>query len=124
MSHRPEQLAGIIRSIVATFALRIPPVKAKVVSVVDVKLSSDYSYADIYLSAVEGVDRAVTELMSMKGEIRKKMSQEIRIHKLPVLRFCRDEVGERGNRIDELLATISTQKSKKQSRRASSHVDA
>lgn len=106
MSHRSEQLAGIIRSIVATFALRIPPMKAKVVSVVDVRLSPDYSYADIYLSAVDGVDRAVTELLSMKGEIRKKMSQEIRIHKLPVLRFHRDEVGERGNRIDELLEKL------------------
>lgn len=106
MSHRPEQLAGIIRSIVASFALRISPMKAKVVSVVDVTLSSDYSYADIYVSAIDGVDRAIEALIEMKGEIRKKMSQEIRIHKLPVLRFYKDEVGERGNRIDELLSRL------------------
>lgn len=106
MSHRPQQLAGIIRSIVATFALRIPPMKAKVVSVVDVQLSSDYSYADIYLSAVDGVERAIESLISMKGEIRKKMSSEIHIHKLPILRFHKDELGERGNRIDELLRRI------------------
>ncbi len=106
MSHRNAQLSGIIRSVVAKHALKIQPQMAKIVSVVDVKLSKDLSYADIFISAVEGVDRAIEHLFRHKGEIRKELSATIRVHKLPVLRFHKDELGEQGNRIDDLLQRI------------------
>ncbi len=106
MSHRNAQLSGIIRSIVATQALKIQPQTAKVVSVVDVKLSKDLSYADIFISAVEGVDAAIQFLFRHKGEIRKHLLATIRVHKIPILRFHKDVAGERGNRIEELLRAL------------------
>lgn len=106
MSHRNAQLSGIIRSTVATHALRIPPNLAKVVSVVDVKLSKDFSYADIFLSAVEGVEAAIKFLFQSKGLIRKELAGILRMHKIPILRFHRDTLSEQGNRIDDILSKL------------------
>lgn len=113
LSHRPAQIAGVIRNTVALFAVQIPPNVAKVVSIVDVKLSPDFSYADIFVSAMEGVDKAIKNLASRKGEIKKSLSSKLSVYKLPVLRFQRDIEGERGTQLDVLLDRLAKEEKDK-----------
>jgi ribosome-binding factor A len=118
VSHRPAQIAGVIRSTVAEFALQIPPNVANVVSIVDVKMSPDFSYADVFISAMDGVDAAVKNLASRQGEIKKNLSTKLRVFKLPILRFQRDIEGERGTRLDALLEKLERESAEKGTRTA------
>ncbi len=106
MSHRPAQIAGIVRSVVARHATSIPPTTAKVVSVVEVKVSADLSYADVYLSAIDGVEHAIHTLKAQASEMRAELANDLKLHKIPTLRFHKDTTGEEGARIDDLLSKL------------------
>jgi ribosome-binding factor A len=108
-SHRPLQIAGVIRQVVARFASQIPPSLAQVVTVVDVRLSEDFSYADIGLTAISGVEEATKYLPKKKGEMRSELAAKLRVHRIPQLRFSVDEDSLRGNRIDEIFHVIDEQ---------------
>ena len=106
MSHRPKQIAGIIRSAAASFAAKVTPNIAEAISIVEVKVSRDFSYADIFVSAIGDIRKALAFLDAHSKEIRAKIQSEVRLHRLPKLRFHRDEVGERASRIDDLLKKL------------------
>jgi ribosome-binding factor A len=106
LSHRPAQLSGILRSVLALHALQIPPNTAKVVSIVQVKVSADLSYADVYLSAIEGVEPAIKFLKEKVPEIRSELASTQKLHRIPALRFHKDTTGEEGAKIDKLLSTL------------------
>ncbi len=108
MSHRPLQIAGIIRSVVARHALTIQPNIATMVSITDVRLSTDFSYADISVTALSNVDAAVAALKRGSTQMREEVGKVVTMHKLPMLRFQRDDAIEKGEKIDQLLAQIST----------------
>lgn len=108
MSHRPLQIAGIIRSVVARHALTIQPNIATMVSITDVRLSTDFSYADISVTALSGVDAAVAALRRGATEMREEVGKAVTMHKLPMLRFRKDDVIEKGEKIDQLLQTIAS----------------
>lgn len=75
-------------------------------TIVDVQLSQDLSYADIYVSAIAGVEDGIKYLASQKGSMRAELAASLRLHRIPILRFHRDDVGERGARIDRLLSSL------------------
>ncbi len=106
MSHRAPQIAGIIRSLVATIALSIPPTVSGLVSIADVKVSTDLSYADIFVSAVDRSEAAVKFLASKKSRMRRELAVALKVHRVPVLRFHVDVEGQRGERIDRLLESL------------------
>ncbi len=106
MSHRSVQLAGMIRTTLAREALGIPPNKAKVVSVTDVELSADLAYADISVSAIEGVEHAVAYFKSRGGELRSMLAKQLTTYTVPTLRFHVDTSGEKAARIDKLIDSL------------------
>jgi ribosome-binding factor A len=79
------------------------------VSVTDVKVDRELSYAEIYVSAVEGVSRSkeiLQGLESATGFIRKSLSDRIELRSFPRLRFHWDETPEKADRIEQLIAKI------------------
>ena len=113
VSHRSLQIAGIIRNIVARHALTIQPNVATMVSITDVRLSTDFSYADVSVTALKGVEAAVATLKRGATQMREEVGRSVTIHKLPMLRFQRDDAIEKGEKIDRLLAQISVPPEKK-----------
>jgi|GEM_PF-3770946 ribosome-binding factor A len=104
MSHRLEQVASIIRRIVAANAVEVPPNVAKVVNITRVDVSHDLQFADVYVMALEHAEAAVRFLSARKTVIRRGIQKELRaLHTIPSLRFHLDEHGEKLNRLDELL---------------------
>lgn len=110
MEHRQNKLASVIRALVAEHALRLPPAVATAVSVVEVRVSTDLSYADVFLSAFEGVDRAVEALRAIRGPLRREVADASRIFRVPLLRFHRDVAGERSARVDAILQKIDAER--------------
>ncbi len=106
MSHRAPQIAGIIRSLVAKIAIEVPPTVSGLVSVADVKVSTDLSYADIFVSAVDRSEAAVKFLASRKSRMRRELAAALQVHRVPLLRFHVDTEGQKVDRLDTLLRSI------------------
>ena len=76
------------------------------VTVTDVKVDRELDFANIYVSAVEGQERAdeiLDALKKARGYLRYEISQEIDLRVSPKLRFLWDPTPERADRIDNLL---------------------
>ncbi len=106
MSHRNIQLSGILRTLIATFTLQIPPDTALGVSITEVRLSTDLQYADVYVSAIRGLSEAIEFLVSKTGGIRKAIASEVNAHSVPTLRFHADTRGEKADKLDRLIESL------------------
>lgn len=79
------------------------------ITVTDVKVDRELAYADIFLSAIEGSERAQEALegfASASGFIRHALAERIELRVFPRLRFHWDPTPERADRIERLLATL------------------
>jgi ribosome-binding factor A len=76
------------------------------VMVTDVRVDRELDFANIYVSALEGQERAkeiLDALQRAKGYLRFEISQEIDLRVTPRLRFYWDPTPEKAARIDDLL---------------------
>ncbi len=79
------------------------------ITITDVTIDRELAYADVYLSAIEGSERAVEALQgfnSASGYIRRALSDRIELRVFPRLRFHWDPTPERADRIERLLADL------------------
>lgn len=95
-----RELAAIIRE------LKDPRVQGKMLTVVNVDVSSDASFAKVYVSAMEGLDTAkvaVKGLVSATGYIRREVGKRLHLRKTPELKFVADNSIEIGMGITGML---------------------
>ncbi len=86
--------------------LKDPRVNGKMLTVVNVSVSSDLSYAKVYVSAMEGIETAKTAckgLTSAAGYIRRALGNNLHLRKSPELTFIADDSIEKGMEIFEKL---------------------
>ncbi len=79
------------------------------VNVTDVKVDREVSYADIFVSAVEGEERSkevLAGLESAKGFLRTQMAARIDLRAFPYLRFHWDPTPERADHIERILLDL------------------
>lgn len=79
------------------------------ISVTDVKVDRELAFADIYISAFEGSERAADILEGLRhaqGFIRRELSQRVDLRTFPRLRFHWDPTFERAEHIERLLASL------------------
>lgn len=81
------------------------------VTVTDVEVTRDLRYATVYVN-VAGDDARKSEalkgLSSAAGFLRSRLGRELRIRRVPELRFSIDRTHEYAARISELLAEVKT----------------
>ena len=85
------------------------------ISITDVNVDRELTYADIFVSAVEGHVRAaeiLEGLESASGYLRRQLSERIELRAFPRLRFHWDPTPEKADRIEQLLDKIRIQESK------------
>ena len=97
----------IKREIIAVIReLKDPRVMDKMLTVVRVEVSSDASYAKVYISAMEGIDtakEAVKGLKSATGYIRREVGKRLHLRKTPELSFVADDSIEHGMNIVKIM---------------------
>ncbi len=79
--------------------LKDPRLHGALLTVVRVEVSGDASYAKIYVSAFEGIERAkeaVKGLTSASGYIRREIGGRLHLRKTPELKFIADNSVEQG----------------------------
>lgn len=110
--YRTDRISeDIKREIVAMIReLKDPRVKDKMLTVVRVEVSSDLSYAKVYVSALEGLaaaKEAVKGLVSATGLIRREVGSRLHLRKTPELKFIADDSVEHGMEIFKKMEKLS-----------------
>lgn len=101
MGKRPAMIGSVIRTIIAP-ALRECPPQCGIVSITDVEVSPDLSYATVTVSALTDPEAAVEFLRAKRGSLQ-AMLTELGSHRTPRLRFEVDRAAAGARRVEELL---------------------
>jgi len=113
MRIRPERVAHRIQREIAEILgskLRDPRL-SHWVSVTDVEVTSDLSFARVFVSILpqgEERERSLKALASAAGFIRRELGTRLGLREVPEIRFLLDPSIEQGARVDELLRKIET----------------
>jgi len=111
MRIRPEKVAHLMRREVADILerrLRDPRVTARV-SVTDVEITHDLSFAKIFVMVSgEAAERDMTlqGLQRAAGFVRHELGDRLGLREVPEIRFVYDDSLDRGARVDDLLRKI------------------
>jgi ribosome-binding factor A len=84
------------------------------ISITDVKVDRELAYADIFVSAIEGMSRSKEVIQGMEhasGFLRKSLADRIELRVFPRLRFHWDPTPERADHIETLLASLKSESS-------------
>jgi ribosome-binding factor A len=112
MRIRPERVGHLMQREIADILankLRDPRLGA-MVSVTDVEVTSDLSFARVYVSLLpqeENRDRVLAGLQNAAGFVRRELAPRLGLREVPELRFLLDTSIERGARVEDLLRRIS-----------------
>ena len=107
---KQKRLEGIIRkniSDIIQFSLKDPNVGF--VTITDVSVTNDHSYAKVYCSFLGKDERAAAGLKALnraRGYIRTELSKRLDIRRTPELSFVLDKTMEQDKHIDEIIARI------------------
>ena len=94
----------IKREIVAVMReLKDPRVQGKLLTVVKVEVSSDASFAKVFVSGIDDAKTAVKGLDSAMGYIRREVGHRLGLRKTPELKFVADDSIEHGMNIARML---------------------
>lgn len=77
--------------------------------ITDVRVDRELTYADIYVSAVEGQTRSDEILQGLEhasGFLRSELAQRIELRVFPKLRFHWDVTPEKADHIERLMASL------------------
>lgn len=106
--HRLERTTeDIKRELTAIFReLKDPRVQQAFISIIRVDVTNDLSYCTVYISAMEGLDRAneaVKGLKSAAGFIRRELSHRLKLRYVPQLIFKATDSIEYSANISRIL---------------------
>lgn len=79
------------------------------VSITDVRVDRELSFANIFVSAVEGSERKdeiLEGFEAARGFLRRQLTKRIQLKSFPQLRFYWDPSPEHADRIDRLIASL------------------
>ncbi len=83
--------------------------RLKQIYVTDVKVDRELAYADVYVSAIEGVSRSadvLAGLESASGFIKRYLASRVELRTFPRLRFHWDMTPENADHIERILAEL------------------
>lgn len=105
-----REITAIIRE------LKDPRVAGKMLTVVRVEVSSDASFAKVFISDFSGIENAkeaVKGLTAATGYIRREVGQRLHLRKTPELKFVADDSVERGFKLFQKLDEAENRSEKK-----------
>ena len=109
-NNRTRRIAEEIRKIVSTMlinGIKDPRINS-LVSVTDVEVTSDLSYAYVYVSILGGDEESTLEgLKSAWGYIRREVGKSIKIRHTPEIIFKIDDSLLKGMYMDELIKKVN-----------------
>lgn len=99
-----EELSGIL-------LMEVSDPRVVSAYITKVRVDNELSYANIYVSSMEGSEEAegiLEGLNHASGYLRRELAQRIQLRHFPRLRFYWDPSPEHADRIDQLLSSLDT----------------
>lgn len=109
MSYRNEKLSNLIKEEISLIFLhKMNDSTFGIVTVTNVKLSSDLKIASVYLSIFQKEKREeiFSKVKSLSGMIRTELAHKIRVRYVPELKFFLDDTSDYVEKIDSLIKKI------------------
>lgn len=111
--HRTDRVSEDIRREIMAIVreLKDPRVQDKLLTVSRVEVSSDASFAKVFVSAMEGIDTAKEAVKALKGAtgyIRREVGQNLHLRKTPELKFVADDSIAHGMNIVRIINELHT----------------
>ena len=107
---RLQRIADRVQQELSEMLIReINDPRLKLIYLTDVKIDRELAYADIFVSAIEGLERSkdvLAGLESASGFIRRTLASRMELRAFPRLRFHWDVTPENADRIEKKLAEI------------------
>ncbi|MDI9484231.1 MAG: 30S ribosome-binding factor RbfA [Bacillota bacterium] len=114
MADRLERIAeDIKREVSSIIAREVKDPRLGMISITDVELSRDLSWAKVYYSQLGSEEerrRTLEGLNRAKGFVRSELSKRLRIRHTPEIIFAFDPSLEQGAKMDALLRTLQSSK--------------
>jgi ribosome-binding factor A len=114
---RLQRIADRIRLELSEMLIKeISDPRLRQIYLTDVKIDRELAYADIYVSAIEGITRSKDVLAgfeSASGFIRRTLASRVELRAFPRLRFHWDMTPENADHIEKLLADIRTKEAQR-----------
>jgi ribosome-binding factor A len=107
---RVQRIADRIREELSDLLIKeIQDPRLSGVSITDVTVDRELDYANVYVSAIEGSQRAAEILAALRhaqGFLRSELARRIQLRSFPRLRFHWDPTYERAEKIEHLMASL------------------
>ena len=113
MSIKIDRIASqMVKEISYVLATEVKDSDIKFVTVTDVKVTNDLSFAKVYVTVLKE-DKKEETLIALKnasGFIRRELADRLEIRHIPELEFVYDESIEYGKKIEDILENIHENK--------------
>lgn len=106
---RTQRVAQLLKEEIAELLQReVKDARIGLVTVTDVTVTRDLKYANVYVYVPDEDRRAkaLEGLTSAAGFMRSRLGRELRIRRMPELRFLMDRTQDHAARIHELLSEV------------------
>ncbi len=107
---RMERIEDRFKQVISELLLReINDPRLRQVFITDVKVDREFSFADIYVSAIEGAARSeeiLSGLNSASGYLRRELAARVDLRSMPRLRFHWDPTPENADHIEKLIMDL------------------
>jgi len=108
---RPERVAELMKREIAGILAREleDPRLSSMVSVTDVEVTQDLSFARVFVSTLSAGEERARELAALQraaGYVRHLLAPRLGLREVPELRFVHDTSIERGARVEEILRKL------------------
>jgi ribosome-binding factor A len=107
---RAQRIADRIREELSEMLIQeVSDPRLSGISVTDVNVDRELSFANIFVSALEGSDRSEEVLAGLehaKGYLRRELAQRVDLRTFPYLRFHWDATFEHADKIERLIASL------------------
>lgn len=109
MSVKIERIgSNLVKEISYILATEIKDEDIKFVTITDVKVTNDLSFAKVYFTVLDDTKKETTlkALKNASGFIRKQLADRVDIRHIPELQFVFDESIEYGKKIEDIIDKI------------------
>ena len=109
MSIKIDRIASqMVKEISYVLATEVKDSDIRFVTVTDVKVTNDLSFAKVYVTVLkeDKKEETLNALKNAAGFIRKELAERLEIRHIPELEFVYDESIEYGKKIEDIIENI------------------
>ncbi len=108
-NERLKRLESVARELVTNYIFQEMGEEALefgLITITGIKISSDLSYLDVYVSAFKNQDILTKTLAKHAHDVQRKFNKAVAVRKLPKIRFRYDESGAIGEEITNTINSL------------------